>query len=100
MDEFKTDGVSRRQFIESAAITGAGMLIVPRHVLGRGLTPPSDLLNIAAGRIGGMGHNNLRAVSSQNIVAVCDVDWDYAQRSLHHYAHELERRHNPPPRHI
>ncbi|HXT29647.1 MAG TPA: hypothetical protein VN716_10215, partial [Vicinamibacterales bacterium] len=75
MDEFKTDGVSRRQFIESAAITGAGMLIVPRHVLGRGFTPPSDLLNIAAVGIGGMGHNNLRAVSSQNIVAVCDVDW-------------------------
>jgi len=96
MDEFKTDGVSRRQFIESAAITGAGMLIVPRHVLGRGFTPPSDLLNIAAVGIGGMGHNNLRAVSSQNIVAVCDVDWDYAQRSLDRYAQELERRRNPP----
>src|SRR4029079_1424138 len=96
MDEFKTDGVSRRQFIESAAITGAGMLIVPRHVLGRGFTPPRDLLNIAAVGIGGMGHNNLRAVSSQNIVAVCDVDWDYAQRSLDRYAQELERRRNPP----
>ena len=96
MDEIKTDGVSRRQFIETAAVTGAGMLIVPRHVLGRGFTPPSDLLNIAAVGIGGMGHNNLRAVSSQNIVAVCDVDWDYAQRSLDRYAQELDRRRNPP----
>ena len=42
MDEIKTDGVSRRQFIETAAVTGAGLLIVPRHVIGRGFTPPSD----------------------------------------------------------
>ena len=95
MDE-SSKGVSRRQFIETAALTGAGLTIVPRHVLGRGLTPPSDLLNIASVGIGGMGHNNLRAVSSQNIVAVCDVDWDYAGKSLDRYAQELERRKNPP----
>ena len=37
MDE-TNKGVSRRHFIETAAITGAGIAIVPRHVLGRGFT--------------------------------------------------------------
>src|SRR5258708_8168203 len=95
MDETKK-GVSRRQFIETAAITGAGIAIVPRHVLGRGFTAPSDLLNIACGGIGGMGHSNMRAVGSQNIVALCDVDWDYAGKSVDRYAAELAQRRTPP----
>src|SRR3954470_9798939 len=94
MDE-KNKGVSRRQFIETAALTGAGLTIVPRHVLGRGFTPPSDLLNIATVGIGGMGHNNTTAVGSENIVAICDVDWDYAQKSVDRYATQLQQRRNP-----
>jgi predicted dehydrogenase len=97
MDETKK-GVSRRQFIETAAITGAGIAIVPRHVLGRGYTPPSDLLNIACVGIGGMGHSNMRAVGSQNIVALCDVDWDYAGKSVDRFAAELAQRRSPPAR--
>src|SRR4051812_42349712 len=94
MDE-KDKGVSRRHFIETAAITGAGLTILPRHVLGRGFTPPSDLLNIATVGIGGMGHNNTMAIGSQNLVAICDVDWDYAQKSVDRYAQQLEQRKNP-----
>jgi len=96
MDD-KSKGVSRRQFIETAAITGAGIAIVPRHVLGRGYTPPSDLLNIASVGIGGMGHTNLANVGSQNIVAICDVDWDYAGKSIERFSRELEQRKNPAP---
>ncbi len=70
--------VSRRQFVAAVASAGAGLTVVSRHVLGRGLTPPSDIVNIAVVGIGGMGSSNTRAVASQNIVAVCDVDWDYA----------------------
>src|SRR6266852_3364079 len=95
MDETKK-GVSRRQFIETAAITGAGIAIVPRHVLGRGYTPPSDLLNIACVGIGGMGRNNMRAVASQNIVALCDVDWNYAGKSVERFTADLAQRRNPP----
>lgn len=94
MDE-KEKGVSRRHFIETAAITGAGLTILPRHVLGKGFTPPSDLLNIATVGIGGMGHNNTMAIGSQNIVAICDVDWDYAQKSIDRYTQQLEQRKNP-----
>src|SRR6185436_11162141 len=67
-------GPSRREFIATGAIAAAAWTIVPRHVLGRGLTPPSDLLNIAIVGISGMGGANAEAVMSENIVAICDVD--------------------------
>ena len=96
--EDKDKGVSRRHFIETAALTGAGLTIVPRHVLGKGFQAPSDLLNIAVVGVGGMGRSNLRAVGSQNIVALCDVDWDFAGRALDRFPVELEQRRNPPAR--
>ena len=76
------DEVSRRSFIRSAAVTGAAISIVPRHVLGRGFTPPSDMLNIACVGVGGMGRSNLINLASQNIVALCDVDWGYTDKNL------------------
>src|SRR5215467_7325980 len=74
--------VSRRKFLADVAAGGAAFTIVPRHVLGRGFTPPSDMLNIAGVGVGGMGRANLIALASQNIVAVCDVDWGYAGKSM------------------
>src|SRR6267142_5660536 len=74
--------ITRREFVKDAATIGAGLTIVPRHVLGRGMTPPSDLLNIAGVGIGGMGRANLINLASQNIVALCDVDWGYAAKSF------------------
>ena len=47
---------------------------MPRHVLGRGLTPPSEKLNIAGIGIGGQGGGVLRDMATENIVALCDVD--------------------------
>ncbi|HEX6464390.1 MAG TPA: Gfo/Idh/MocA family oxidoreductase [Vicinamibacterales bacterium] len=93
--EEKKAGVTRREFIGTAAATGAALTVVPRHVLGRGFTPPSDLLNIACVGIGGMGRNNMRAVASQNIVAICDIDWDYAGQSVERFTMDLERRLSP-----
>jgi predicted dehydrogenase len=71
-------GVSRRKFLTGTAAGAAGFLIVPRHVLGRGFVAPSDALNIAGVGVGGMGRGNLINLASQNIVALCDVDWGYA----------------------
>jgi predicted dehydrogenase len=45
---------------------------------GVGNTPPSEKLNIAGIGIGGMGKSNLRQLESENIVALCDVDHEYA----------------------
>jgi len=77
---------SRRNFIKGSAIAAAGISIVPRHVLGGlGYTAPSDKLNIAGIGVGGIGRRNLSAMKSQNIVALCDVDWKYAQRCFQDY---------------
>jgi predicted dehydrogenase len=73
-------GMPRRDFVRSAAMAAAGLTIVPRHVLGRGQTPPSDLVNVAGVGIGGMGRSNMTALASQNIVALCDVDWGFVSR--------------------
>ena len=74
--------MSRRSFLGKAAVTGAAVSIVPRHVLGRGFTAPSDMLNIACVGVGGMGRSNLINLASQNVVALCDVDWGYTDRNL------------------
>ena len=59
------------------------MQIAPNSILGKshGHTAPSDKLNIAVVGIGGMGITNIQHVfETENIVALCDVDWKYAKR--------------------
>jgi predicted dehydrogenase len=83
MDKDKTQhSVNRRQFISATATAFAGMTILPSHVIaGLGHKPPSSKLNIAGIGVGGMGYNNLKNMETENIVALCDVDWDYAGKS-------------------
>src|SRR5207302_3738172 len=83
--------VSRRTFLTKAAVGAAGLTIIPRHVLGRGFTPPSDLLNIAGVGVGGMGRSNLINLASQNIVALCDVDWGYADKGFARLDSDIQR---------
>src|SRR4026208_2401160 len=92
-----TDGISPRKFVTPVAATGAGLTILPRHVLGRGFQAPSDTLNVATVGIGGMGGSNTRNLMSQNIVAACDVDWGYAGNRFKQYQTDLERMQNPNP---
>jgi predicted dehydrogenase len=83
---------SRRDFVRTVALTGAGLTIVPRHVLGRGQTPPSDRLNVAGIGVGGMGKVNLLNLGVENnIVALCDVDWDYAGKAWSTLPDDLAR---------
>lgn len=71
----KTTRINRRQFLGSA-VAAAAFTIVPRHVLGGAKqVPPSEKLNIASIGIGGQGASDIQSVSSENIVALCDVDW-------------------------
>ena len=67
--------MKRRHFLQAAATVAVGIQIVPRHVLGQGQTPPSEKLNIAGVGIGGQGGGVLNDMKSENIVALCDVDW-------------------------
>src|SRR5438477_12248589 len=84
-------GLTRRKFLSNVAAGGAAAALVPRHVLGRGFTPPSDLLNIAGAGIGGMGRQNLINLSSQNIVALCDVDWGYADKGFERLDSDIQK---------
>ncbi|PYT67879.1 MAG: hypothetical protein DMG39_22785 [Acidobacteria bacterium] len=84
-------GLTRRKFLSNVAAGGAAAALVPRHVLGRGFTPPSDLLNIAGVGIGGMGRQNLINLSSQNIVALCDVDWGYADKGFERLDSDIQK---------
>jgi len=93
--------ISRRSFVTTAAASAATLAIVPRHVLGRGFIPPSDTLNIAGIGIGGMGRTNLINLARENIVALCDVDWDYAGKAFERLNGDIEhlqaRIDQPPP---
>lgn len=57
-------------------------MIVPRRVLGRGFQAPSDTLGVAIVGAGGMGMSNAEELLSENIVALCDVDFGFVERSL------------------
>jgi predicted dehydrogenase len=77
--------INRRCFLAGAAMTTAAT-IVPRHVMGgAGNTAPSEKLNIAGIGVGGMGASNLRQLESENIVALCDVDHEYAAETFKRY---------------
>ena len=70
---------NRRDFVKAAGL-GLGAMIVPRHVLGMSRSAP---LNIALIGAGGRGLEVMSQLAgSENIVAVCDVDFGYVDRSV------------------
>jgi predicted dehydrogenase len=76
--------LSRRKFLgatttAAAAGVASSFMILKPAVLGRaGQASPNSKLNIAGIGIGGQGGWDIEAVNGENIVALCDVDWDYA----------------------
>jgi len=72
--------VSRRRFASTSALAALSAAIVPSRVLGA--EAPGNKLNIAAVGVGGMGAANLKACEGENIVALCDVDSDYAAKTF------------------
>ncbi|UCD56320.1 MAG: Gfo/Idh/MocA family oxidoreductase, partial [Candidatus Hydrogenedentota bacterium] len=80
-DEKKNESISRREFMGAAAAVAA-FTFVPKRVLA-GSAP--NKLNIAGIGVGGRGSGDLRAVESENIVALCDVDLDRARGTFKKY---------------
>ncbi len=62
----------RRDFLKTAT-TGAGLILLPSGTL-KGANAPSNKLNVALIGAGGRGRWHYDAVSSENVVALCDVD--------------------------
>jgi len=76
----KEKAISRRDFVGRSLAATAAFTIVPSFaVSGLGHVAPSDKLNIVGIGVGGMGLANLKNLTSQNIVGLCDVDWKYAK---------------------
>lgn len=77
---------TRRSFLAAAGVL-TSFLIVPRSVLGgAGHVSPNSKLNIAGVGVGGQGGADIAEVSpTENIVALCDVDWDYAGKTFAKY---------------
>lgn len=63
--------MKRRSFVQTAAATGAGLLILPGSIRARGSA--TDKLNIALIGAHGRGSQHYRSLEGENVVAICDV---------------------------
>lgn len=75
--------ISRRSFVKNSAMAAVAINYLPFPL--RGANVPSNKLNIAAIGVGGMGGSNLRNCENENIVALCDVDHNYAANTFKRY---------------
>jgi predicted dehydrogenase len=67
--------ISRRELISGAVAAGC-ISLLPSRVLGHAeQIAPSDRANIAFIGVGNYGGAALKNLASQNVVALCDVDW-------------------------
>jgi len=70
------NSMNRREFIKNAAITGAGLLILPSGTL-RGQNAPSNKLNIALVGSWGRGAAHFDSLATENVAAICDINEDH-----------------------
>ncbi len=85
---------SRRKFLKSALVAGAGLTIVPRHVLGgNGFTAPSDQLTKAIIGVGGMGRGHIPYEGSR-VVAICDVDTQHFAKAQSFIDYDVKQFHD------
>src|ERR1700744_6318662 len=62
---------SRREFLKTGAVATAGIMIVPRHVLGgKGFVAPSDRVTVASAGV----ITNFDKTGKADIAYLCDVD--------------------------
>lgn len=64
---------TRRQFLKQASWTAAGLSVIRLQAAPRQVSP-NEKLNIGVIGVAGRGGDNLKEVSHENIVALCDVD--------------------------
>ena len=79
--------ISRADFLKTSGAGLAAMTVVPNNVMGAafGHKAPSDKLNIAGVGVGGRGASVLNDLKEENIVALCDTDWNYAKGTFNRY---------------
>ena len=67
--------MKRRQFLKSLAVTGTGLLLPRTPIFGA--EAPGNKLNIALLGTWGRGEAHFGAISSENVVALCDVNEEH-----------------------
>lgn len=78
----KMKNPNRRQFLKTTLGTMAGIMILPRHVLGgKGYIAPSDQLTKAIIGVGSMGRNHI-PYEGTRVVAICDADQLHINEAL------------------
>jgi len=90
MRKAETSSFNRRQFLRRAGAGTALFYIAPRSVLGGAQKAgPNGRINIAGIGVGSQGGSDTDAIAKEgeNIVALCDVDPNYAAKTLSRYPH-------------
>ncbi len=76
--------MKRRQLLRGGVVGGVSFLLL-RNASSAWSYQANERLNIAVVGVGGHGWSNLNAVASENIVALCDVDEEYAARAYQRF---------------
>ncbi len=81
--------LTRRAFLAATTTSALAVGCAPRaprlsraRVIPRKLSP-NEKMNIAGIGVGGMGRGDIMNCRSENIVALCDVDWERAGETFH-----------------
>jgi len=87
-----TVGMDRRQFLKSAGLAAASLALAeapiwaaPIESRRKHFCRPDRKMRIAAVGCGGKGASDIEGCSSEEIVALCDVDWDRAKKTFEKY---------------
>jgi predicted dehydrogenase len=89
MKTHESNGMNRRQFISSTALGVTMFSILPaKMVSGAERVAANDRINIAGIGVGPQGTGDIDAMAGerQNIVALCDVDDNYAAKTFQKYS--------------
>lgn len=79
------NSLSRRNYLKTNAVLAAGVWSATSPAVSRAANDKLNIAIIGAGKGGVGGVLNLPRVSSENIVAICDIDHQYAGPSLEKY---------------
>lgn len=82
--------ITRRSFLKTGTAAAIGLAATPsmfakEPAAKKKKVAPSDKLNIIGVGVGGRGSADLKAMESQNIIALADVDWKYADPVFNRY---------------
>ena len=93
--------ISRRDFLQKSALATAGAVLASSPMFGKSAAEiaesmaaqqvrrpgPNDRLNVVGVGIGGRGGADIDGLAkTENIIGLCDVDWDYAAPKFKQYA--------------